>query len=88
MEPYPGPERPKPQKGPKESKPPKKLTKESLPKTYSKCKGNHDEKYCTKFLLKEIEKETPPPKDSRGVPKEDRKDLRAKVELSKWGQCH
>ena len=48
-----------------------------------KCKGKRDKKDCTKLLLKEIEKKTLPPKDSRGVPKEDRKDLEPKWDFQK-----
>ena len=84
LEPYPGPEKPMPQIGPKEHGFPKKeVDKRIFPKIYPKCKGNHNEKDCTKLLPKEIEKETPPPKDSRGVPKEDRKDLEPKWDFQK-----
>ena len=45
-----------------------------------KCKGNYDEKDCTKLLSKTVEEETPPLRNGRGAPKEDRKDLGPK----KW----
>ena len=61
----------------------KEVDKRISPKVCPKCKGNHDEKACTKLLLKEIEKKTPPPKDSRGVPKADRKDLEPKWDFQK-----
>ena len=81
---HPGPEKPKPQRHPRESKPPEKeVDKRISSKTCPKCKGNHDEKDCTKVLLKEIEKETPLSKDSRGVPKEDRRELGPKWNFQK-----
>ena len=84
LEPYPGPEKPKPQRSPEETKPPKKeVDRRISQKTCPKCKGNHDEKDFTKLLPKEIEKETPQSKDSRGVPKEDRKDLEPKWNFQK-----
>ena len=57
-----------PQRGPKEPRLPKKeVDKRISPKTCPKCKGNHNEKDCSKLLPKEIEKEIPPLKDSTGV---------------------
>ena len=52
LESYPGPEKPKPQRSPRESKPPEKeVDKRISSKICSKCKGDHDEKDCTKLLL-------------------------------------
>ena len=61
----------------------RKLTKESLQKHAPNAKGIMIKKDCTKLLPKEIEKETPPSRDSREVPKEDRKDLGPKWNFQK-----
>ena len=55
MEPHPKPGEPKPPRVPKPSRVPKTATKEEQTsvKICPKCKGNHDEKDCTKFLFKE-----------------------------------
>ena len=84
LEPYPGPKKPKPQRSPREFKPPEKeVDKRVSPKTCPKCKGKHDEKDCTKSPPKEIEKELPPPKDSREVPEGDKEDLGPKWNFQK-----
>ena len=84
LEPYPGPEKPKPKRSPKESKPPEKeVDKMVSPKACPKCKGNHDEKDCTETSSKEIEKEPPPPKDNKGVPEGDKEDLGPKWNFQK-----
>ena len=53
------------------------------PKACPKCKGNHYEKDCTKTSSKEVEKELPPPKDSKGVPEGDKEDLGPKWNFQK-----
>ena len=84
LEPYPGPGKPNPQRSSRESKPPEKGVDEKIsPKTCPKCKGNHYEKDCTKPPPKEVEKELPPPKDSRGVPEGDKEDLGSKWNFQK-----
>ena len=84
LEPYPGPGKPKPQRSPRESKPPEKeVEKRISPKSCPKCKGNHDEKDCTKPLPKEVEKKLPPPKDSKGVLEGDKEDLGPKWNFQK-----
>ena len=84
LEPYPGPEKPKPQRSPRESKPlEKEVDKRVSPKTCPKCKGKHDEKDCTKPQLKEIEKELPPLKDSREVSEGDKEDSGPKWNFQK-----
>ena len=84
LEPYPGPEKPKSQRSPRESKTlEKEIDKSVSPKTCPKCKGKHDEKDCTKLPPKEVEKELPPPKDSREVPEGDKEDLGPKWNFQK-----
>ena len=84
LEPYPGPEKPKPQRSPRESKPlEKEVNKRVSPKTCPKCKGKHDEKDCTKLPPREVEKELPPAKDSREAPGGDKEDLGLKWNFQK-----
>ena len=84
LEPYPGPEKPKPQRSPKESKPPEKeMDKRVSPKACPKCKGNHDEKVCTKTSPEQVEKELPLLKDSKGVPEGDKENLGPKWDFPK-----
>ena len=54
MEPHPKPGEPKPPRDPKPPRTPKTETKEeqSSAKVCPKCKGNHDERDCTKFIFK------------------------------------
>ena len=54
LEPHPKPGEPKPPRDPKPPRTPKIETKEeqSSAKVCPKCKGNHDEKDCTKFIFK------------------------------------
>ena len=74
LKPYPGPEKPKPQRSPRESKPPEKgVDKRISSKICPKCKGDHDEKDCTGLQLEETEQETPPSRDSRGFSKKIKK---------------
>ena len=54
LEPHPKPGEPKPPRDPKPPRTPKTETKEeqSSAKVCPKCKGNHDERDCTKFIFK------------------------------------
>ena len=54
LEPHPKPGEPKPPRDPKPPRIPKTETKEeqSSAKVCLKCKGNHDERDCTKFPFK------------------------------------
>ena len=66
LEPYPGPEKPKPQRSPKGSKSPKQeVNKRVSPKICPTCKRNHDEKDCIRIPSKKIERELPSLKDSK-----------------------
>ena len=50
LEPYPGPEKPKPQRSPKGSKlPGREVDKGVSPKVCPRCKRNHDEKDCIRI---------------------------------------
>ena len=74
LEPYPGPEKPKPQRSPKGSKlPEKEVDKRVSPEVYPKCKRNHDEKDCIRISPEKIERNLPPPKDSKEVPEGNKK---------------
>ena len=63
LEPHPKPGEPKPSRGPKPPRVPKTETKEEQTsvKICLKCKGNHDEKDCTKFLFKKGKEESASP---------------------------
>ena len=57
LEPYPGPEKPKPQRNPKGSKPPEQeVNKRVSPKACPKCKRNHDQKDCIRISSEKIER--------------------------------
>ena len=75
LEPYPVPEKPKPQRSPKGSKPPEQRLIKVSSKVYPKCKRNHDEKDCIKIPSEKIVRELPSPKDSKEVPEGDKENL-------------
>ena len=84
LEPYLGPEKPKSQRSHKDSKPSEKeVDKRVSPKACCKCKGNHDEKDCTKISPEEVEKELPLLKDRKGVPEGDKENLGPKWDFPK-----
>ena len=58
LEPHPEPSKPKPPRNPKPSKVPGSGEKDV--KICPKCRGNHDEKECSKFLFKEEKEEVIP----------------------------
>ena len=62
LEPHPKPGEPKPPRDPKPPRAPKTKTKEeqTSAKICPKCKGNHDERDCTKFLFKEKQRSVSP----------------------------
>ena len=83
LEPHPKPGEPKPPRGPKSPRVPKTKTKEEQAsvKICPKCKGNHDEKDCTKFLFKEGKEKSISPQPIKPNPQADKSE--AKVE-EKW----
>ena len=87
LEPYPGPEKPKPQRSPKGSKPPEQeVNKRVSPKVCPKCKRNHDEKDCIRIIRISFEKvvrELPSPKDSKEVAEGDKENLGPKWNFQK-----
>ena len=87
LEPYPGPEKPKPQRSPRGSKlPEKEVNKRVSPKVCPKCKRNHDEKDCIRISSEKIERELPSPKDSKEVPEGDKENLGPKWNFQKGDQ--
>ena len=70
LESHPKPDEPKPPRGPKPPRVPRTETKEeqTTVKICPKCKGNHDEKYCTKFLFKEGKKKSISPQPIKSNP--------------------
>ena len=84
LEPYPWPEKPKPQRSPKGSKlPEKEVDKRVSQKVCPKCKRNHDEKDCIRISSEKVERELPPPKDSKEVPEGDKENLGPKWNFQK-----
>ena len=84
LEPYPGPERPKPQRSHKGSKlPEKEVDKRVSTKVCPKCKKNHNEKDCIRISSEKVERELPPPKDSKEVPEGDKENLGPKWNFQK-----
>ena len=83
LEPHPKPGEPKPRRGPKPPRVPKTKTKEGQTplKICPKCKGNHDEKECTKFLFKEGKQRFISPQPIKSNPQVDKS--KTKVE-EKW----
>ena len=70
LEPHPKPGEPKPPRGPKTPRAPKTKTKEEQTsvKIRPKCKENHDEKDCTKFLFKEGKQRSVSPQPIKSNP--------------------
>ena len=83
LEPYPEPSKPKPPRSPKPSKiPGSGAEDEQTPvKICPKCRGDHDEKDCSKFLFKEGREEVIPPQPGKQSLQVDKSE--AKVE-EKW----
>ena len=90
LEPHPEPERPKPPRSPKPPKVPKsKIKDEQLPsKVCPKCKGDHEEKDCTKFLFKKGKEDIDSPKMEKQVPEVNKSEKKSKEkwELTKEGK--
>ena len=63
LEPHLEPSKPKPPRSPKPSKAPRPRVRDEHPpvKICPKCRGNHDEKNCSKFLFKEEREKFIPP---------------------------
>ena len=86
LEPYPGPEKPEPQRSPKGSKPPEQeVNKRVSPQVCPRCKRNHDEKDCIRISSEKIVRELPSPKDSKEVPEGDKENLGPKCNFQKGG---
>ena len=83
LEPHPKPGEPKLPRGPKPPRVPKTKTKEEQTsvKICPECKGNHDEKDCTKFLFKEGKQRSVSPQPIKSNPQVDKSET--KVE-EKW----
>ena len=84
LEPYPGPEKLKPQRSHKGYKPPEQeVNKRVSPKVCLKCKRNHDKKDCIRISSAKIVRELPSPKDSKEVPEGDKEKLGPKWKFQK-----
>ena len=83
MEPHPKPGESKPPRDPKPSRVPKIKTKEeqTSAKICPKCKGNHDERDCTKFLFKKGKQGSISPQPIKSNPQVDKSQTKVK---EKW----
>ena len=83
LEPHSEPERPKPPRSPKLPRVPKsKIKDEQLPpKGCPRCKGDHEEKDCAKFLFRKGKEEIIPPKMEKQVPEANKSEKKPK---EKW----
>ena len=83
LEPHPKPGEPKPPRDPKPPRVPKTKTKEeqTSAKICPKCKGNHDERDCTKFLFKEGKQGPISPQPIKSNPQVDESETKVK---EKW----
>ena len=83
LEPHPKPGEPKPPRDPKPPRVPKTKTKEeqTSAKICPKCKGNHDERDCTKFLFKEEKQRSVSPQPIKLNPQVDKSETNFK---EKW----
>ena len=79
LEPHPEPSKPKPPRSPKPSRVPRPGAEdEQTPvKICPKCKGNHDEKDCPKFLYKEEREEVIPPQPVKQSLQTDKSEAKA-----------
>ena len=83
MEPHPKPGEPKPLRDPKSLRVPKIKTKQeqTSAKICPKCKGNHDEIDCTKFLFKEEKQGSISPRPIKSNPQVNKSETKVK---EKW----
>ena len=83
LEPHPKPGEPKPPRDPKSPRTPKTETKEeqSSAKVCPKCKGNHDERDCTKFIFKKEKQGSISPQPIKSNPQVDKSETKVK---EKW----
>ena len=80
LEPHPKPDEPKPPRDPRPPRVPKIKTKEeqTSAKICPKCKGNHDERDCTKFLFKEEKQGSISPQPIKSSPQVDKSETKVK----------
>ena len=83
LEPHPKPGETKPPRDPKPPRTPKTKTKEeqSPAKVCPKCKGNHDEGDCTKFIFKKEKQGSMSPQQIKSNPQVDKSETKVK---EKW----
>ena len=83
LEPYPKPGEPKPPRDPRPPRTPKTETREKQApaKVCPKCKGNHDERDCTKFIFKEEKQGSLSPQPIKSDPQVNKSETKVK---EKW----
>ena len=83
LEPHPKPQKPKPPRNPRPPRTPKTETREKQTptKVCSKCKGNHVERECTKFIFKEEKQGSVSPQSIKSDPQVSKGEIKVK---EKW----
>ena len=90
LEPHPKPGEPKPPRDPKPPRIPKTETKEeqSSAKVCLKCKGNHDERDCTKFLFKKGKQGSVSPQPIKSNPQVGKGETKVKEKWNSIEKSH
>ena len=90
LEPHPKPGEPKPPRDSKPPRVPKTKTKEeqATAKICPKCKGNHDERDCTKFLFKEGKQRSISPQPIKLNPQADKSEMKVKEKWNSMERNH
>ena len=90
MEPHPKPGEPKTPRDPKPLRVPKIKTKgeQTSAKVCPKCKGNHDERDCTKFLFKEEKHRSVSSQPIKLTPQVDKSETKVKEKWNSIERSH
>ena len=90
LEPHPKPDEPKPPRDPRPPRIPKTKTKEeqSSAKVCPKCKGNHDERDCTKFLFKKEKQGSISPQPIKSNSQVDKSETKVKEKWNSIERSH